>query len=573
MATFGARLEQTLSRPTAKPYRSGQITDTQVHLNERGNVGFGPDDIENPKNWSTGRRWYITVVAILLTTNATFASSSPSANVVGISEEFGITVLTANLVTTLFLLGYCFGPLFWAPLSEYYGRRFVFYISFIIYAAFNFLGAFTPTFAGLLIGRFITGVAASCPLSNAPGVLADLWPPIERGNAMVVFSIMTVAGPASGPVVAGFLELTENWRWTFYVLLWLSVPTLILMFTIPETLPSKVLTNKARRIRAAKIPGYENVQSDVEAANQSLKSIFRIALTRPWRILIDPISLLLAIYLSVVYALIYMLFTIYPIVFQEKRGWNSGVGSLPLIGQLVGALVAGAMVFYESTLARKKMMAGVARTPEDRMPLAMIGGIGFPVTMFWFAWSANYNSIHWAVPTLGGTFLATSTVLLFVACLNYLSDTYLIYAASAVAANTVCRSLFGAISPLFTKAMFDALGVGGAGSLIGGIACLLAPLPFIFFKYGARIRERSKFAPTEELKPTASDGSSNDDVAQTKRDSFDAEAELDEQVGLPMQRIEKGGSRSSDALDQSGDPYLDADGIEKAERLNSTGGR
>jgi hypothetical protein len=109
MSTFGARLEKTLSRPTAKPYRSGKIKDGQIHLNERGNVDFGPDDIENPKNWSTGRRWYITVVAILLTTNATFASSSPSANVVGISEEFGISVLAANLVTTLFLLGYCFG--------------------------------------------------------------------------------------------------------------------------------------------------------------------------------------------------------------------------------------------------------------------------------------------------------------------------------------------------------------------------------------------------------------------------------------------------------------------------------
>jgi hypothetical protein len=153
------------------------------------------------------------------------------------------------------------------------------------------------------------------------------------------------------------------------------------MFTIPETLPSKVLTNKAKRIRAAKVPGYENVQSDVEAANQSLRAIFRVALTRPWRILIDPISALVALYLSIVYALIYMLFTIYPIVFQQKRGWNSGVGSLPLAGQLVGALIAGVIVFYESTLARKKMIAGIARTPEDRMPLAMIGGIGFPITM------------------------------------------------------------------------------------------------------------------------------------------------------------------------------------------------
>lgn len=98
-------------------------------------------------------------------------------------------------------------------------------------------------------------------------------------------------------------------------------------------------------------------------------------------ILLDPISFLVAVYLSIVYALTYMLFTIYPIVFQQRRGWSAGVGALPLIGQLVGALFAGAMVLYESTLGRKRMLAGIPRTPEERMPLAAIGSTLFPITM------------------------------------------------------------------------------------------------------------------------------------------------------------------------------------------------
>jgi MFS transporter, DHA1 family, multidrug resistance protein len=72
------------------------------------------------------------------------------------------------------------------------------------------------------------------------------------------------------------------------------------------------------------------------------------------------------------------------------------------------------------------------------------------------------------------------------------------YAASALAANTVCRSACGAAAPLFTQYMFDALGVGGGGSLIAGVACLLAPIPFVFYRYGEPIRRRSKFAPTED---------------------------------------------------------------------------
>lgn len=93
-----------------------------------------------------------------------------------------------------------------------------------------------------------------------------------------------------------------------------------------------------------------------------------------------------------------MLFTIYPIVFQEKRGWNAGVGELPLIGFVIGAWAGGALVFYNSHLEKKKTLAGFKRRPEDRLPIAMAGGILFPITMFWFGWSAEYNSVPWIVP-------------------------------------------------------------------------------------------------------------------------------------------------------------------------------
>jgi len=377
------RIERLLSRPTAKPYRSKAIEAGETpHLNDKGQLDFSPNDIENPKNWSTRRRWYITVVSVTLVVNATFSSSSPSGALEGIAEHFHVSEEAAGLVITLFLLGYCFGPLFWAPLSEFYGRRWIFYISFTGYLIFNFLCAFANNFAALLIGRFLTGTFASSPLSNAPGVLADIWGPVERGNAMALFSMMTFIGPSLGPVIAGFLELKENWRWIFYVMLWLGGISELLMFTIPETLPTQVLLNKAKRLRRLQIPGYENVKAPVEDTDRTLAGIFKVALTRPWKILVDPISLFVAIYLSVVYTLLYMLFTIYPIVFQQKRGWNSGVGELPLIGTVIGAVVGGMIVFVVSARDRKKQAAGHKGRPEDRLVVAMIAGVLFPVTMF-----------------------------------------------------------------------------------------------------------------------------------------------------------------------------------------------
>lgn len=323
---------------------------------------------------------------------------------------------------------------------------------------------------------------------------------------MILFSIMTFVGPALGPVISGFLELKKSWRWTFYVLLWLAGVTEILLLTVPETMPSTVLLKKARRTRGGKHAEQDDILAPVEASDRSLTSVFKQALTRPWMILIDPISFLIAIYYSVVYTLLYMLFSIYPIVFQQKRGWNAGVGELPLIGVIVGAGLGGLFLYFFDAIIHKRRSAGYQAVPEDRLSAAMIGGVGFAVSMLWFAWTAEYNSIHWIVPTIAGTFLAASILLIFVAFINYLIDCYAMFTASAVAANTVCRSICGAAAPLFTNYMFDSLGVGGGGSLVGGVAVLLAPIPFVFWKYGKSIRQRSKWAQLHEDHNEEKDG-------------------------------------------------------------------
>lgn len=69
--------------------------------------------------------------------------------------------------------------------------------------------------------------------------------------------------------------------------------------------------------------------------------------------------------------------------------------------------------------------------------------------------------------------------------------------------------------------MFNGLGVGGGGSLIGGLACLLAPIPFIFYRFGAAIRRKSKFAPTDGGPPAAAikEQTNKDEVATNARRS------------------------------------------------------
>ncbi len=126
--TTAPTLARAFSVVVAKPYRSHDL-ESPPYLNEKGLLDFAPDDIENPKNWSVARKWYITTVAVSLVVNATFASSSPSGVYDKIATEFGVSKEAGALVITLFLLGYVCGPLLFAPLSEFYGRRYIFYIT------------------------------------------------------------------------------------------------------------------------------------------------------------------------------------------------------------------------------------------------------------------------------------------------------------------------------------------------------------------------------------------------------------------------------------------------------------
>lgn len=78
--------------------------------------------------------------------------------------------------------------------------------------------------------------------------------------------------------------------------------------------------------------------------------------------------------------------------------------------------------------------------------------------------------------------------------MTYLIDAYTVYSASVVAANTVLRSLLGALLPLAGPSMYSALGLGWGNSLLGFIGLACVPLPFVFWRYGERIRTSKRFA-------------------------------------------------------------------------------
>jgi signal transduction histidine kinase len=127
-----------------------------------------------------------------------------------------------------------------------------------------------------------------------------------------------------------------------------------------------------------------------------------------------------------------------------------------------------------------------------RLPLACIAGPFFVISAFWLGWTSR-ESVHWIVPTLAGILFGMGYLCLFMALLNYLVDAYEIFAASAMAAASLSRSSFGAVLPFAARPMYKAMGVAWATSLLGFFSLALCIVPFVFVRWGGRMRDRSQF--------------------------------------------------------------------------------
>lgn len=273
------------------------------------------------------------------------------------------------------------------------------------------------------------------------------------------------------------------------------------LFFLEETYPPVILVSKAAELRRrTKNWGIHAKQEEIEI---DFRELITKNFSRPMRLLVtEPIVLLISLYLAFVYGLLYLFLTAYPLVFQGVHGMTPGVGGLPYFGMIIGMLFAGVFITLTQPWYNRKLAAnnGVP-IPEWRLPPAILGGISFACGLFWFGWSGYRSDVHWIVPTLSGLLSGFGLLSIFLQSLNYLIDAYLMFAASAIAANTFLRSLAGAGFPLFATYMFKGMGIQWAGTLLGCVALLLVPIPIAFYYYGEKIRQRSAYAPTKSMPP------------------------------------------------------------------------
>ena len=264
------------------------------------------------------------------------------------------------------------------------------------------------------------------------------------------------------------------------------------MLSMRESYAPAILNAKAKRLR--KQTNNPNLRSKLDN-NLSQREIFLRAIIRPTKMLfLSPIVFLLSLYMAIVYGYLYLLFTTITALFEQTYHFSQGSAGLAFLGIGIGMLL-GLGVFGASSdklVAYLTQKNGGERKPEYRFPMMMIGAALVPIGLFWYGWTAE-KQCHYVLPIVGSGFVGAGLIATFMPIGTYLVDAFTIYAASAMAANTVLRSLAGAFLPLAGPKMYEKLGLGWGNSLLAFIALMLWPVSWMFYRYGERIRKSERF--------------------------------------------------------------------------------
>ncbi|KAH7136439.1 putative MFS multidrug transporter [Dactylonectria macrodidyma] len=487
-----------LSKSKSKPKETLPPPVHPVMDLDNGVVGWeSQHDPEHPLNFAPARKWFITSLLSGITFMTPFASSILAPAITFVADDFNESSLTvASMPVSIFLLGYAVGPLFLSPLSEIYGRNIVIVSANAFFCAWLIGCALAPSLGSLVFFRFMCGLGGSACQTIGGGIIADMFPVSERGRAMTVWMLGPMFGPSCAPVIGGFVSETIGWRWTSWItFIPAAVVVCAMVFLNRETNHHVLIRRKTERLRRElRRPELRSCYVDPDAPVLARRRIILNGLTRPLRLLFgSPIVFAVSLYIAFAYGCLYLLFNTIPLVFQGSYGWSIGITGLVYLSLLIGYMV-GLAIFSslsDKTVVRMTKANGGVYEPEMRLPDCIYFAFLLPVTFFWYGWAAD-RAVHWIVPVLGLIPFGLGIIGIWLPIQAYLIDAYAQYAASALAAFSVMRSVVAAFLPLAGPQMYDTLGVGWGNSLLGFIAIALIPIPAFIYKYGARVRKREK---------------------------------------------------------------------------------
>ncbi|SPO41362.1 related to multidrug resistant protein [Pseudozyma flocculosa] len=480
----------------------GQVVDLEKHaeptpqerkMEAAGDViwvEFEDNDPEDPFNFSTRRKWIITCLAVFFTAEVAATASAYVPGIPSMERDLNVTNHTMSLLgISIYALGFAIPPLVLAPLSEVFGRNPIYLVCHLCYTVlFIGVGA-AQNIQTVLICRFLSGAFGSTGSTMVGGTIADIFRSSERGQPMALFATAAIFGTGFGPVWAGWVEQNSSleWRWIAWIqAIYTGVGFIVIAFFLKETRGGIILTRRAHRLR--KTTGDQRYRARAEEERASVPILIKNSLTRPLLFLFtEPIVTFFSLWVSFTWGFLYLLLSSIGFV-SALHNYTPGQNGLVFLSICFSAILGNLLnPLQERMYARNFPKRG----PEARLYSACVGAVAFPVGCFIYGWT-SYSHVSMAGPIVGVVVLMTGVYHIYLACFNFLSDSYLTYASSALAAQSFARNMFAFAFPLFVKPMYEHLGYQWASSLAGFVGLALGTVPFILFGYGKSIRAKSK---------------------------------------------------------------------------------
>lgn len=417
----------------------------------------------------------------------------------------------------LFNFACAIAPLFLAPFCELVGRR-------IIYA--GSYGGFTLRFIGLALGKNIATILIMRTLLGlfgcvgtilVGGTFSDIHLEDERAKPVAFFSYVAILGTTAAPIYSGFINQELGWRWIEGIQGLSNIPLLILVVIfLRETRGGATLQKRAKAMRKA--TGDERYKAQMDIDTSDLKGMLHTSSVKAVHMLAtEPVVFFFGLWIAFAWAVTFLL-SVIPITFQQKRGWAEGVGKcsitqssdtrlllaisltnvspggLPYISLCIGVTLGYCANFLQF---RKYDKIGASNSrkalPEHRLYGSMFGVMWLPMGLYLYSFT-QYEYLPWIAPTISLAPIAFGIFFVFESCYNFTSDCYGQSASSAVAGQGLMRNTLGGVAPLFATQFFMRVGSQFAGLTLAILVTFLSFIPFVLFKYGHKLRERSKLA-------------------------------------------------------------------------------
>ncbi|KAL4795383.1 major facilitator superfamily domain-containing protein [Aspergillus venezuelensis] len=410
---------------------------------------YGPEDPEHPKNWSKSRKWTSIIPMSLFNFLSSMSSATMAPALTSIHNDLGFSSTTLSILSlTIFLLGSAFVPLITSPLSEVFGRSFVLQSMNLLYILFNTLCGAANSPNELIAFRFLAGIGGAGPFAVT----------------IALFTLAPLLGIVIGPIAGSFLVQYVSWRWCFYVVSIVGGATQILGLPFfRETYAPVLLQRRCKRLKSTQNPALYT-----EHDSASLPQLLRVSLTRPFKLIgTQPVVQVWSLYCTFLWGILYLL-----------------IATFPDIGTRLADKI------YKRLCAKN----GGRGLPEYRLPILVVGALLIPIGLFWYGWSAR-SDIHWIMPNIGAAIYSAVTLVEVLCVTGYIIDTYQKYAASAMAAIFVLRSVLAVALPLAAPSLYDNLGFDWGNTLLALVSIAIGiPAPILLWYYGPALRHRSPYA-------------------------------------------------------------------------------